>query len=172
MVFLVALSLSMDAFSLAIAYGLANSNFNYLHESIIIGIFHFIMPLLGYILGNFILAYIALKINILVGIILIIISINIIIESTKNVEVKNINNIWQMFLLALAVSLDSFSLGIGLKALIDNIIVAPFVFSFVSFLITYLGFIFGKFIGNKIGNISKIISSIILLLFGIYYLFK
>ena len=52
---IVGVSLSMDAFSLALAYGTVGlSNKNKIILSIIVGCFHFFMPLMGLIFGNII----------------------------------------------------------------------------------------------------------------------
>ena len=62
MVFIIALSLSMDAFSLSLAYGTQNiENKTKYTISIIVGLFHLFMPLIGNLLGNVILNII--KIN-------------------------------------------------------------------------------------------------------------
>ena len=56
-VLMIALSLSMDAFSLALAYGtleMNKSDRNLL--SIIVGMFHYFMPLFGMFIGNIILS--------------------------------------------------------------------------------------------------------------------
>ena len=66
----------MDAFSLSIVYGTLNLSKkikNYL--SVTVGIFHFIMPLLGSLLGLFIVNHIISNPDILVAIIFTILSI-------------------------------------------------------------------------------------------------
>ena len=169
MIFLIALSLSMDAFSLATIYGISNYKFNYLWCSIIVGIFHFFMPIMGYLVGNIITNIIPIRISVFVGLILIIIGINIMLEKD---EIKKLSNLLEMIFFSLAVSLDSFSIGIGLAVFTSNIIFAPIIFSLTSFLLTYIGFSFGKSIGKKIGSISKVIGSFILIILGVIYLFK
>ena len=55
---IIGISLSMDAFSLALIYGTQSiSKKNKIILSIIVGIYHFVMPLLGVFLGNIILIY-------------------------------------------------------------------------------------------------------------------
>ena len=54
-IILIAISLSMDAFSLSLAYGMEGiNNKNKLFLSLTVGIYHFIMPLIGLILSNII----------------------------------------------------------------------------------------------------------------------
>ena len=53
-IFMLAVGLSMDAFSLSLIYGtLELSKKRCRQMSIIVGIFHFIMPILGYQIGEF-----------------------------------------------------------------------------------------------------------------------
>ena len=64
---LTAVALSMDAFSLAILYGtLGLTNKKRITLSIIVGMYHFIMPLLCSLFGKIILKYIPIETNILV----------------------------------------------------------------------------------------------------------
>ena len=55
-IFVIAVSLSMDAFSLSLAYGtLGLSKKETIQLSSIVGIYHFFMPIIGMFLGKFIL---------------------------------------------------------------------------------------------------------------------
>ena len=79
-ILLIAISLSMDAFSLSLAYGMEGINDkNKLFLSITVGIYHFIMPLIGLIFSNIITNHLIININILASIILFLISIDLII---------------------------------------------------------------------------------------------
>ena len=172
-ILLVALSLSMDAFSLAIIYGMFNfSKKDEITLSIIVGLYHFFMPLLGNYLGNIIFDIINIKMNIVVGIIFILIGIEMIIDTLKKEEHHSINNIIQMLIFGLAVSIDSFSVGLGFNYLTHKYILSSLIFSLFSFSLTYIGLNFGKRIGTKIGSLSTIIGSIILIILGLIYLFK
>ena len=60
---LVGISLSMDAFSLSLAYGTINLNKRQkLTLSLIVGAYHFIMPLIGLFFGSVIEKYIIINI--------------------------------------------------------------------------------------------------------------
>lgn len=72
--FFIALGLSMDAFSLAIAYGTNKISLKKeLLLSIFVGLFHYIMPLLGTIIGEK-LNFIINGSNIIVGLIFLILA--------------------------------------------------------------------------------------------------
>ena len=71
-----------------------------------------------------------------------------------------------------AVSIDSFSVGLGLKTIYKIPIVCSFIFMISSFLFTYLGLKLGKKINDRLGNISTRIGGIMLILIGILYMFS
>ncbi len=169
MIFLIALSLSMDAFSLALAYGTNKIEKKY-PLSITVGLFHFIMPIIGYLIGTIVMQIIKIKPNIIVSIILIFIGISMCIK--KEEKIIPIKNIIEILLFSTAVSLDSFSVGIGLKAITNNIYKASFIFSITAGIITHLGLILGQKISKKIGYLAPIIGGIFLILIGIMYIFK
>ena len=82
-IFLIALSLSIDTFTLSLTYGLiVIPKKTCITTSLTVGIFHFIMPLLGYKLGNILKTYV----NINEKYILIIVIILIIIEMIKSLN--------------------------------------------------------------------------------------
>ena len=84
MTLLVGVSLSMDAFSLALVYGTQGLNKkNEILLSIIVGIFHFFMPLIGLNIGNILLSYFIFDINVVVSIIFGIIGVEMIFSSIK-----------------------------------------------------------------------------------------
>lgn len=171
LVIIIAISLSMDAFSLALAYGTLNLNKKDIYKlSLIVGIYHFFMPLLGLFFGNIILNYINNP-NILVFIILFIIGIEMIYETFKEEDIKNIVNLKQILLFGLAVSVDSFSVGIGLNVISKNYLYCAFIFSLFSLSFTYLGLILGKKINNVIGKTSTIIGGLVLIVIAFIYLF-
>jgi len=166
----IAVSLSMDAFSLAVAYGTLNLKKEYIKKlSLIVGIYHFIMPLLGLTIGNIILKLIPINPNIIVTIVLSIIGIEMIIDSFKKEDNIKIMTLKEMLLFGLAVSIDSFSIGIGLKVLTNNYIISVLTFSITSLIFTYVGLNIGKKINNLIGKISTFLGGLTLLIIGIMF---
>lgn len=172
-VVLVALSLSMDAFSMALIYGINNLSKKYeITLSVIVGIFHLNMPLLGYVIGEVILKILPIDLHLFVTFIFSIIGIEMICDSFKEPKYSLIKNIGGILLFGLAVSIDSFLVGISFDALTTNIFSSGILFMFVSGLITYIGLILGKVVGKKIGKIANMIGGIILIILGFTYLFK
>ena len=166
-IILIGLSLSMDAFSLALVYGMSNSSKKKnIILSIMVGLFHFIMPLIGLTLGIFIENISSVNLSIISSIILIYIGIDLIISNLKK-ESYILLDKTNMFMFAISVSLDSLTIGIGLKGITLNYILAPLVFSLCSTIFTYLGLILGNVIGKKVGIYSKIIGGSILIIIAI-----
>ncbi len=170
LVIIIAISLSMDAFSLALAYGTLNLNKKDIYKlSLVVGFYHFFMPLLGLFFGNIILKYVSNP-NFLVFVILFIIGIEMIYETFKEEDIKNIVSFRQILLFGLAVSIDSFSVGIGLNIISNNYLFCSIIFSLFSATFTYLGLILGKKISNIIGKTSTIIGGLILIIIAFMYL--
>ncbi|MBP3461696.1 MAG: manganese efflux pump [Bacilli bacterium] len=168
---IIAISLSMDAFSLSIAYGTLNLNKKEISLlSIIVGIYHFIMPQIGHQIGIKILQILPLEPEIIVFLVLFLIGLQMILETIK--EEKNIKkmNIKEMLIFGFAVSIDSFSVGIGLETICNNIILSSLLFSISSFLFTNIGLKLGTKINEYVGKISTLMGGIILMIIGLLYI--
>lgn len=167
---IIAVSLSMDAFSLSLAYGTLNlTKKNIIKLSTIVGMYHFFMPLLGLLVGQAVFKILPIESDLIVFIVLVIIGIQMLLEKDKS-EVKIMSFI-ELLLFGLAVSIDSFSVGIGLKSINSNYFLAALIFAITSFLFTYIGLYLGKKINNLIGKISTILGGITLIIIGICFLF-
>ena len=77
-----------------------------------------------------------------------------------------------MFFFAIAVSIDSFTVGIALSLDNQNLLLGGLIFSIVSATFTFLGLLLGKLLNDKTGSNSKLIGIIILIIFTIKYLFN
>lgn len=169
---IVAISLSMDAFSLSLAYGTIGLEKKVMLKlALIVSIYHFFMPLLGLGVGNFIMTLLPVSPDMIVFFVLTFIGIQMLVESFKQEEVNVCLNLWELLTFGFAVSLDSFSVGIGLSSLTQNYFLSCLIFSFFSGTLTYLGLSLGKYINTLIGRTSTILGGITLIILGIIYLF-
>lgn len=172
-IFLIAISLSMDAFSLALIYGTQGIKKNHkILLSVIVGIYHFIMPLLGVIIGNIVALKILIKPSLLVGIILSLIAIEMIVSSFKEEDKKFLLTVPGYLLFGLSVSIDSLTTGIGLSIITQKYLYSSLIFSITSLLFTYLGLCLGNKLNEKYGKISTIFGGLILLILGLVYIFR
>lgn len=170
-VIIIAVSLSMDAFSLSLAYGTLSITKDKIKKlSIIVGCFHFFMPLLGMIIGNKMIDIFELNTNIVIFIVLFYIGINMFITTKEEVNNPKLTSNMDLILFGLAVSLDSFSVGIGIEKIYSSPIICSIVFALCSLVFTYLGLILGTKINKKIGKISTKIGGIMLIIIGVLYI--
>ena len=168
-VIIIAISLSMDAFSLSLAYGTRNiKNINII--TITVGLYHFFMPLLGMNVSKKIIDLLPIKPTTLVFIVLFLIGIEMIIETFKEEKEVKKMNIIEIIIFGLAVSIDSFSVGLSLKTIYKYPIVSSITFSISSMIFTFLGLKLGKYINKKIGSISTILGGITLIIIGVIYI--
>ena len=169
----IAISLSMDAFSLSLAYGTLNlRKKDIISLTVIVGMYHFFMPLLGNAVGSLFLTIFPLEPSVIVFVVLVFIGVQMIIEGIKGQEeLKNLTLI-EKILFGLAVSIDSFSVGVGLQSISNKYVLCACIFSLSSLIFTYLGLLLGKKINNIVGKISTIAGGIVLIVIGFIYLFK
>jgi len=168
--FFIAIGLSMDAFSLALAYGTTNIKLNKIFIlSLIVGIFHFIMPTIGSIIGISVLEKYITNSTRIVGIVFLILAVEMYLSRN---EEKNgtITSIYSMLVFALSVSIDSLTVGLGLSLTEKNIMTAYIIFALTSSLFTLCGLLLGKKISEKFGQKATVIGIVILLSLSVKYL--
>lgn len=163
-VLLIGISLSMDAFSLSLVYGISGiSKKDKIIISIIVGIYHFFMPLIGQKFGNIINSIPFLSINIISFIILIYLGIELIIsKDDSNLSITS--NYYGYLFFGLSVSIDSLIVGVSLNSISSNYILSACVFMIVSCAFTFTGLNLGNIVGHKLGRYSKLIGGIILII--------
>ena len=166
----IAISLSMDAFSLSLLYGTLNLEKKFIWKlSLIVSIYHFFMPILGQLFGKVIFSILPINPNFIVSIILCVIGIQMIIESLKEEKEVSVLNLLELLVFGFAVSIDSFSVGIGLSAISSHIIYCSSTFALCSGFFTYLGLKLGKKLNTIFGLLAPISGGIVLIILGIIY---
>ena len=170
--FSIGVALSMDTFSLSLSIGtLGLKHKKIMQISFIVGIMHFIMPLLGLLLGKQILKLLFINPRYLVSIILFLIAFLMIKDllwpKEEAIDLKLIG----VILFALSVSFDSFTTGIGLSALTSNFFMAALILAGCSFTFTFLGLTIGKYSQQKWGQTATMFGIALLFIIGILHLF-
>lgn len=166
---LMAIALGMDAFSISLGIGMQQLRLKKIAWiGILIGFFHIIMPFIGIILGKFISNEIGSFAMIAGGVLLAGIGIQMIFSAFIK-ESKQILDIAGFGLLAVAftVSLDSFSVGLGLGMSGAKVVIVIVTFGVVSMLLTWLGLLLGRRVHGILGMYSEIIGGSILCGFGL-----
>jgi len=165
---IIGISLSMDAFSLALIYGMQGMNQKEkIFLSLIVGIYHFIMPIIGLSFGTILSNINIISIDLIATLILIYIGVDLIVSNLKQEEDRLEINKSGFLIFGLSVSIDSLTLGIGLKAITNSYLMSSIIFSLTSLFFTYLGLTLGNIIGKKIGSYSKIIGGSVLIIIAI-----
>ncbi len=147
----IGLALSVDAFILSLIYG---STFKHKRESLItcfmVGLFHLLMPLLGYFLAFFVFtrinlaSYLENKLQIIAFIILAVIGLMMLCKK-DNDKIYNIRNYLNKCLFAFSVSVDSFLAGIAFTTINHiHISIVSLLFFTVSCIMTFLALSIGK----------------------------
>ena len=161
----------MDTFSLSILYGTVNINKNKaIKLSTMVGIFHFIMPLIGVNIGNIVLDFLIFDVDTIEGLIFLAIGLQMLLSINKEENIKSLTNIFSFLIFAFTVSIDSLIIGIGLKAITENFLLSSLVFMIISTIFTFLGLATGKKLSEKFGKISTIIGICILIVLSLHYL--
>ncbi len=169
----VGISLSMDAFSLSIIYGMQGiSKKNEIILSIVVGMFHFFMPLIGLLFGNLIYNYFIFNFNIVIAVIFGIIGLSMLLSIKEDKIVDVSLGIVGIFLFGLSVSIDSLITGIGFRGINNNYISVSSIFMICSGLFTFIGLRFGNKFSQRFGKLSTFCGGVMLVVLAVYYLIK
>ena len=170
---MIGISLSIDAFSVSACIGMYNLSIKKtLNTSFTVGLFHFIMPILGVLISSLINKIVLVNSNMILGIILTLLSLQLFIEYLKPTNKKITLSFIGIILFAFGVSLDSFSVGLGLSAITNKLLLASTIFTICSFSFTFLGLTIGKYINKVFKKYSYLVGTIILFGLGIMFLCK
>lgn len=163
----------MDAFALALSYGIKKlSKKRVIITALMVGLFHFFMPLVGSSIGTYLFEYTIFKPKIVLFLVFLILSIDMLLRFFENEEKIRILNLIGIFIFAFSVSFDSLSVGLGIRYLYDNIILVVSIFCIISALFTMFGFYLGKQLSQKIGKYSFLIGSSTLFVYSLWILTK
>ena len=170
---IIGICLSMDAFSFALVYGTYGFNLKkQIFLSIIVSLFHFFMPVIGHLFGSLIINSFIFNSNLIVGIIFTIIGIDMILSFNKDEDYGFIDSIYGYLLFGFTVSIDSFTVGVGITAITEYYLFFSSVFMIFSGMFTYLGLKLGNIINKKFGKYGCFVSGIVMMVLGICYIFN
>ena len=175
---LIAVGLSMDAFSVSICKGLTTKKFSWRMAIICalwFGGFQVLMPVIGYFLGaqfeDFIDSYahwIAFGLLFLIG-------ANMIREALSKKEEESTNGALDfktMLLLAIATSIDALAVGVSFACIQVKLWSSVLIIGLTTFVFSVLGVKIGNVFGSKYEKSAGIIGGIILILIGLKILLE
>ncbi len=165
--FTVGIILSIDAFMIGMLFGVSFQNkIKTLLPSIIVGIFHFLLPITGYIIIKFMLKTISFNPKVIAISIILFLAIQLFFNNNNHSISKKLTLI-SYFSFALAVSIDSFFAGITIVYLEHaNIFLSAIIFALISSFFTLISLNIGAEISKKLKKIpiNKIASFLLILL--------
>ncbi len=176
-VFLTAVALSMDAFAVAICKGLKMQKINPKQTALIalfFGGFQGLMPLIGYFLGVSFQTYIESVDHWITFVLLGIIGGKMIWESFKKDEDEDDNgfSIKELFVLAIATSIDALAVGVTFAFLKVNIAISVTFIGVITFALSALGVFIGHKFGEKYKSKAEFTGGLILVLIGLKILLE
>lgn len=175
---LMGVGLAMDAFAVSICKGLAMRKVNK-KQAVVIGLFfggfQALMPFIGWLLGSQFESYITSIDHWIAFILLGFIGGKMMVEALKpeeedEVEVKEMDaplDLKEMFLLAVATSIDALAVGITFAFLDYPIVEAVSIIGITTFCISVGGVYVGNFFGNKYKNKAEFVGGLILVIIGL-----
>ena len=172
-----AVGLAMDAFAVSICKGLAMRE-KVLKKGIIVGLwfggFQALMPTIGFLLGTQFKDQITSIDHWIAFVLLGLIGINMVKEALSNDEEQADDSIAvkEMFMLAVATSIDALAVGITFAFLNVHIVSAALMIGVCTFLISFAGVKIGNIFGTKYKSKAELAGGIILILLGFKILFE
>lgn len=177
MLLTLAVGLAMDAFAVSICKGLAMRE-KVLKKGIIVGLwfggFQALMPTIGFFLGTQFKDQITSIDHWIAFVLLGLIGINMVKEALSNDEEQADDSIAvkEMFMLAVATSIDALAVGITFAFLNVHIVSAALMIGVCTFLISFAGVKIGNIFGTKYKSKAELAGGIILILLGFKILFE
>lgn len=178
---LIGIGLSMDAFAVSICKGLAMRKVNK-KQALVIGLFfggfQALMPFIGWALGMQFQSYITNIDHWIAFVLLVFIGGKMIVEAVKPEEEEAVEvmdpplDIKEMFLLAIATSIDALAVGVTFAFLDYPIVEAISIIGVTTFVISTGGVYVGNFFGSRYKNKAELAGGLILVLLGVKILLE
>lgn len=184
-VFLIAIGLAMDAFAVSVTNGITVPGFKKKHavtEGIYFGVFQFMMPIIGWVLGTGFRRYIENYDHWIAFALLALIGGNMIFEALKNKScpqkeepssaAKKLLTPQKLVMQAIATSIDALAVGVSLSVMDVSILLAAVIIGVVAFVLSVAGGMLGKKIGCLFQKRAEIIGGIVLIAIGVKILIE
>ncbi|MBO5040801.1 MAG: manganese efflux pump [Clostridia bacterium] len=176
-IFLIGVSLSMDAFAVAVCKGLTLCRVKLSHAvtvGLYFGIFQALMPLIGYFLASTVASKIADYSFYIAFALLLLIGANMIREAIKgDDDTCTISlSFREMVPLALATSIDALAVGVSFALVEVEIFSSVGLIGVTTFILSAVGVALGAFVGSKFRKVATIIGGSVLILMGVKILLE
>lgn len=166
-----ALAVSMDAFTVAVCKGLAMKKVTFGNAILVglyFGLFQAGMPLFGYLIGKNCVYLVVLLDHWVAFFLLGAIGINMIKHAISGDEESEDSSlkVKDMLLLSIATSIDALAVGVAFAFIHVDIWNAVWVIGSITFVLSAVGVKLGNYIGLKFKKCAEIVGGVILVLLG------
>lgn len=170
-IFLIAVGLAMDAFSVSITRGmLLKCNFKYAFIiALFFGGFQALMPVVGWFSGKQLAVIVSVWAPWIAFLLLLLIGGKMLYEGIfqdEDEEICQVFSIKDILILSVATSIDAFAVGVTFAFLNTNILLPIIVIGLVTFGLSFLGVYIGKRVGHLFEGKIEIIGGLILIGIG------
>lgn len=168
----IAIGLAMDAFAVSISSGITINRLKLRHAILIasfFGTFQAVMPIIGWLGGSSIASYIEKFDHWIAFILLLFIGSKMIYEAYKIEEAdenRDPLNIYILFLMSIATSIDALAVGLSFAILKVTVIYPAMIIGIVTFFMSLAGVYIGERFGHLFEKKMEIAGGIILILIG------
>lgn len=186
----VAIALGADAFSLSLAIGLTGIRKSLaLHLSLVVAVFHVVMPLCGMRLGQALGSILGGYASGIGAFVLIGLGGRMLYQVYRppiqhfplgearkalfqnNITTSSPYNGLGIYMLAASVSLDALSVGVSLGTIGTDLFITVLIIGATAGLMTGIGLILGSMMGTRLGDKAELLGGLALLLIGVKLLF-
>ena len=175
--FLIGVSLAMDAFAVSVGKGLSVKQVLPRHAmsaGLWFGGFQALMPIIGYLLGCGFAPIVERVDHWIAFALLLLIGLNMIRESLSGDDEGQDSDFGfrTMFLMAIATSIDALTVGVSMAFLKVDIWVAAAIIGVITFALSAAGVSLGSRFGAKVGSRAGILGGVVLIALGIKILIE
>ncbi|WP_248931058.1 manganese efflux pump MntP family protein [Paenibacillus hamazuiensis] len=172
-ILVMAIALGLDALSLGLGIGMRGIRlWDILKISVVIALFHMIMPLMGMFTGQYVSTLLGDVATMIGGVLLLLLGAHMVYSSVKGDEVRSFDHrtFWGIIVFSLSVSIDSFSVGVSLGMFSTDLLLTVLMFGSFGGAMSIIGLLLGRRVGHWIGEYGEAFGGVILLAFGIKFL--
>lgn len=181
-IFLIGVGLSMDAFAVSVCKGLGMHRVNYAHALVIalfFGVFQGLMPVIGWLVGSAFAVYVTAVDHWIAFALLAFVGGKMLWDafhdegeeeddetSTQKLDLR------ELFMLAIATSIDALAVGVTFAFLQVNIVPAITIIGCTTFVISIAGVYVGNVFGSRYKSRAELTGGVILILIGLKILLE
>ncbi len=178
-IFVVAVALAMDAFSVSISAGMIIQDprpAHYFRLAFHFGLFQFMMPIFGYLAGAYLETYIRDYDHWLAVGLLTLIGLKMIKEAFSRKEEKfgsrDPSRGLTLVILAIATSIDALAVGLGIGVLNQPVLFPSVIIGVTCALFSVIGTFIGKKASSLLGKRAELVGGVMLLIIGVKILLE